>query len=382
MTDSGTGTELAAHLVAQGIRFAAGVPCSLLGGLDGALAGHGDVRYVTAAVEGEAVALAAGAWLGGSPAAVLMQNSGLGNAVNVLTSLNRPFGLPALLVVTWRGEPGHTDEPQHEAMGALTPDLLGLLGIPAWVLRPGQALDRVVVEACARMTATSRPVALVVPSGALAPVPHRPPAVRRRTRRARLVDLRTGGSPPSRRSSLRAILDTLPADTAVVAATGRCARELFALGDDPRHFYMVGSMGSAASIGLGLALASGRRVVVLDGDAAALMRLGSFATAGAFGTAALTHVVLDNGGHGTTGGQPSAAPNVDFAAVAASCGYGAAATTDDLASLGAALAVPTGSGPRLVHHRIGPDAAGAPPRVPRDLPGIGDRFRAFAAVPA
>ena len=60
----------------------------------------------------------------------MCQNSGLGNAVNPLTSLNAPFQIPTLLVVTWRGQPGLTDEPQHELMGQITPALLDTLRIP------------------------------------------------------------------------------------------------------------------------------------------------------------------------------------------------------------------------------------------------------------
>ena len=64
-------------------------------------------------IEGEAVAVAAGAWLAGRRTVVMCQNSGLGNTVNPLTSLNHPFRIPTLLIVTWRGQPGLKDEPQH-----------------------------------------------------------------------------------------------------------------------------------------------------------------------------------------------------------------------------------------------------------------------------
>jgi phosphonopyruvate decarboxylase len=89
-------------------------------------------NYVNAANEGDAVAVAAGAELAGRRALVMFQNSGLGNAVNPLTSLTIPFEIPLLLIVTWRGEPGGcADEPQHEWMGAITPAMLDVMGI-AW----------------------------------------------------------------------------------------------------------------------------------------------------------------------------------------------------------------------------------------------------------
>ncbi len=90
----------------SGIDFYTGVPCSFLTPLINRVASDPALRYVGAASEGEAVAIAAGAWLAGRQTAVMCQNSGLGNAVNPLTSLNTPFRIPTLLIVTWRGSPG------------------------------------------------------------------------------------------------------------------------------------------------------------------------------------------------------------------------------------------------------------------------------------
>src|SRR3954447_984582 len=109
----------------RGFDFYTGVPCSFLTPLINGVISTPGLDYVGAASEGEAVAIAAGAWLAGRQTVVMCQNSGLGNAVNPLTSLNWPFRIPTLLVVTWRGEPGgRPDEPQHELMGRITPNLL------------------------------------------------------------------------------------------------------------------------------------------------------------------------------------------------------------------------------------------------------------------
>jgi phosphonopyruvate decarboxylase len=88
-----------------------------------------DSGYFPVNNEGEAVAVAAGARLSGRRPVVLMQNSGLGNAVNPIASLLVPSELGVLFVVSWRGRPGHTDEPQHHLMGAVTPPLLELLSM-------------------------------------------------------------------------------------------------------------------------------------------------------------------------------------------------------------------------------------------------------------
>src|SRR4029453_5190785 len=88
---------------------------------------------------------------------------------------------------------------------------------------------------------------------------------------------------------------------AVITTPGKCGRELFPLADRPQHLYQVGSMGSASGMALGVALNVSRPVVVLDRDGAALMKLGSFATIGAYAPSGLIHIVLDNGVHDSTG---------------------------------------------------------------------------------
>src|ERR1700761_2744662 len=124
-----TADAFLAHAADAGFDFYTGVPCSLLTPLINGVLSRRGLAYVGAASEGEAVAIAAGAWLAGRETAVMCQNSGLGNAVNPLTSLNAPFRIPTLLVTTWRGRPGEPDEPQHEVMGQITHDLLSLMGI-------------------------------------------------------------------------------------------------------------------------------------------------------------------------------------------------------------------------------------------------------------
>jgi phosphonopyruvate decarboxylase len=169
----------------------------------------------------------------------------------------------------------------------------------------------------------------------------------------------------------------------VIATTGKCGRELFTLADRPQHLYQVGSMGGASGMGLGVALNVSRPVVILDGDGAALMKLGSFATIGAYAPANLIHVVLDNGVHDSTGGQPTVSSSVDFAGVALACGYRHAiscATLDQFAP--AYRLAAAGPKPALVHARIARGSMsklGRPTIAPAN---VARRFRAFLAQPA
>lgn len=329
----------------RGFEWYAGVPCSYLTPFINYVLQDESLHYVSAANEGDAVALTAGVALAGKRGITMMQNSGLGNAVSPLTSLTWTFRLPQLLIVTWRGQPGVSDEPQHALMGPVTPQMLDTMEIP-WELFPteaeaiGPALDR----ALRHMDETGRPYALVMQKGSVAPFELKGGgAMPAKHALAVAKSNWNGRSPeqlPTRQQALERVIAATPAEsTVVMASTGFCGRELYALDDRANQLYMVGSMGCVTPFALGFALARpDLNVVAVDGDGAALMRMGAFATLGAYGPANLTHVLLDNGAHDSTGGQATVSAQVSFAAVAAACGYADAVEGDDLATLDAVLA--------------------------------------------
>jgi phosphonopyruvate decarboxylase len=325
--------------------------------------------------------MAAGAWLAGRKTVVMCQNSGLGNAVNPLTSLSVPFRIPTLLVVTWRGQPGIGDEPQHELMGQITDRLLDAMRIPHRPF-PGarEDVEPALALAEAEMDRSELPFGLVMASDAVRddgldekPPDPRPPGVRR--------DLRVHGPRPTRVQVLERFLGVAPPRAGVIVTTGKSGRELFTLADRPQHLYQVGSMGCASAMGLGVALHTPRPVIVLDGDGAALMKLGNLATIGSRAPANLVHVVLDNGVHDSTGGQATVASNVDFAAVALACGYASGASADSLAGFEQALgAAGESPGPHLIHARIAPGSLAKLGRPTVTPPEVARRFRRFLAA--
>jgi len=362
----------------RGYDFWSGVPCSFLTPLINRVIGADGLRYVGAASEGEAVGIAAGGWLAGRKTVVMCQNSGLGNTVNPLTSLNFPFRIPTLMVVTWRGQPGIKDEPQHELMGHITQSLLDTIRVPhAPFPEATQAVAPALDIAEREMAAGELPYAFIMPEGSvrddgLSQMPLAPPPTGAR------VDLREHGTPPARAAALERLLAAVPDLAPIVATTGKTGRELFTLADRPQHLYLVGSMGCASGVGLGIALNSKRPVVVIDGDGAALMKLGTLATIGAAAPGNLLHLLLDNGVHDSTGGQATVSPVVDFAKVALGCGYARAMSCDSLDGLDQAfkqaLAQP---GPTLVHMKIAPGSMaklGRPTVKPYD---VARRFRDF-----
>jgi phosphonopyruvate decarboxylase len=182
---------------------------------------------------------------------------------------------------------------------------------------------------------------------------------------------------------LTQLLDIVPDDTAIITTTGFTSRELYTIDDRPSNFYLVGAMGSAAAVGLGVAQHTARPVLVVDGDGALLMRLGTLATVGAYGRGGLVHLVLDNGQHESTGGQRTVTSRTDIPAAAAACGYRqvyACATQEEVAqSLAVALRRP---GPALIHLPIRPGALSGLGR-PRVTPAeVAQRFRDFVSTPA
>ena len=305
----------------------------------------------------------------------MLQNSGLGNTVNPLTSLTHTFRIPALLIVTLRGEPGGApDEPQHELMGRITTDLLDLMGIPwAWFPNETAAIEPVLEQARASMDSRGRPYALVMRKGSVASTELRAEDIRRPLVPAAV----TRSSPVARRGDfLSAVQAAVQPNDLIVATTGYTGRELYACGDRPNQLYMVGSMGCALSVGLGLAVACPeRRVIVIDGDGAALMRLGAMATTGYERPPNLVHVLLDNGVHESTGSQRTVSRSIDFCGLAAACGYPRVAEVARPEDIGPAIGQPA---PELnfIHVPIMPGV----PELPR--PGISPedvaaRFRSY-----
>lgn len=121
----------------------------------------------------------------------------------------------------------------------------------------------------------------------------------------------------------------------LVGNIGYPSRELYAVGDRPSNFYMLGSMGLASSIGLGLALAlPKRRVIAIDGDGSVLMNLGSLATLADQDPDNYLLIILDNGCYGSTGSQPTCtARRADLEKLAAGAGISevsVATTADEL----------------------------------------------------
>lgn len=302
------------QLTKAGIRFYAGVPDSLLKGLLAAIARQFHGEHFIAANEGAAIGLATGYHLAtGNVPAVYLQNSGLGNIINPLTSLTDKdmYSIPMLLIIGWRGEPGVKDEPQHLVMGKITPTLLHQLNVPFIVLKKSDEAEWVeaVQEAVTMAKAKTRPVALLVESGVFPPEEN---GVKNK------YEL-------SAEEAISLLYDQLTENDIVICTTGKIGRAFYAVNESrqriKKYFLNVGSMGHAVSIATGLALHIKQRVIVLDGDGSLLMHMGAMALPAFLKLKNLTYVILNNGAHGSVGAQPTLGYAVDFCLIAEGCGF-------------------------------------------------------------
>lgn len=309
--------ELFEALRDMGVDFFTGVPDSLLNDfclyMTSNLASR---QHVMAANEGNAIGIAAGHYMAtGNLPLVYMQNSGIGNAANPLLSLTHDcvYGIPMLLVIGWRGDPSASDHAQHKKQGVLTPVLMADMDIPYEILDDENTVIDKFRWATDKAREISSPVALIVKKAILT----------QKEKKQTYAE----STLMNREEAVTAVIDLFGEDAVYLGTTGRATREvneqlkLHGIGEG-HEWQNVGSMGHVSSVGLGLALGRpDKRIVVFDGDAAAVMHMGALATNCRYKAPNLIHIVLNNGVNESVGGQESAGQLINLTGVAEACGY-------------------------------------------------------------
>lgn len=302
----------------RGIQKIAGVPDSTLKQFCDELQFQGEVfSHDVTANEGAAVGIAVGSYLGsGRPACVYMQNSGLGNIVNPLTSLANidVYGIPMLFVIGWRGEPGVKDEPQHVFQGKITCEMLEVLQVPYAVIDEKTTLEELeqILDKAWDAFAQNIQYAIVVKKGTFA------------KDREHIWE---NGFSLNREEALGTILESIPSDACIVSTTGKISRELYEQSDARKGnhdnlFMSVGGMGHASMIALGVAgEQKDRKVICVDGDGATLMHMGALAFVASQAPENLYHIVINNQAHESVGAMPTGCMNIPIAEVARTVGY-------------------------------------------------------------
>jgi len=307
-------------LINSGVTFYTGIPDSLLKSFCYYIDDNVSCEnHIIAANEGGALAIAMGNHLStkGIPL-IYLQNSGLGNLINPLLSLadREVYSIPGVLLIGWRGEPNEPDEPQHKKQGRITLELLNAMEIPFNILDKNMSNSEItkIVSSCVNSSKSKNQVhALVV-------------------RKDFFEGYKSKDSSPNkfdltREKSIQIIINSLNSNDLIVSTTGLASRELYEYRqttkkDHSKDFLVVGGMGHANQIALGVSLSQiKKRIICLDGDGAIIMQMGSMPLIGTSTSKNLVHFVLNNGAHDSVGGQKTAALEIDLTLIAKGSGY-------------------------------------------------------------
>jgi len=331
------------------VDFFTGVPDSLLKYFCAYVQDHSTQNnHIIAANEGGAIALAAGYHLAtGKLPLVYMQNSGMGNAVNPLLSLADPevYGIPILLMLGWRGEPGIKDEPQHVKQGRVQIRLLDAMEIHYEILEKNTKGVEAILKKLIKIAFKKKtPVAIVVKKGFFDPY--------------KLKEHDKSNFEMSREIAIGDVLSNFSNEDMVISTTGKASREVFEYREKNKQghqndFLTVGSMGHSSQIAMGLALHCDRKVICIDGDGALIMHLGALAIIGNSAVKKFIHVIINNGAHDSVGGQPTIGFSIDFVKIAKACGYAGAVSIDKKEEIIPVLKTFNGdSGPYLIEIKV------------------------------
>lgn len=314
--------EFIKYLTKKNVDFFTGVPDSLLKELISCMSENLDSsRYLITANEGNAIAVASGYNLAtGKIPAVFMQNSGLGNCINPLTSLTNKevYSVPMILLIGWRGEPGIIDEPQHLLPGKTLKNQLDLINIPYFVINHETNISEAVDRMVRKVNKLKSPVALIFKKDCF--------------KKYEQKKLKKINQDYYRRAAIETIINNGGKSNVVLSTTGKASRELYEIRkntqNDAHDFMTVGSMGHVSSIALGLEMGLGRNknkknILCIDGDGSCLMHMGALAILGSNKSKNIKYFLLNNGVHDSVGGQDTVGFKVDFCKIAMSCNFGA-----------------------------------------------------------
>ncbi len=354
--------ELITILKRSGVDLVCTLPCDRVKRLIALLqtAYSPPLQHIPLTREEEGVGICAGAALAGKRGAIVLQNSGIGNMINALLSLTGFYQLPLALFISHRGVYKEKIAAQMP-MGEKLPGILKGAGIGYSLINTIADLRSIEKKLTALYHNNSIHAFLLSPevwedatvcsdpAAAQAP-PALCTAQSRKAEREYLADIGKRKLKPV--FTRYEILETIAPyfeDHVVVCNIGIPSKELFYIRHRPSNFYMLGSMGMATPIGLGVALSCDKEVVVIDGDGSLLMNPGSLATAAYCAPEKLTILAIDNGAYGSTGNQPTLTGKcVDLELVARGFGIQNTCKASGKKQLINAIKI-KGEGPRFIH---------------------------------
>lgn len=290
----------------QGVSLFTGIPCSILKSFFDVCLASSDIRYITSQNEGESAAIALGAELAGISSVVICQNSALGELLLPLTYARR-CNVGLFFIISWKG---HVSE-KKRWIGDITLDLLRTFDVEVDILSP-ETTELEVKNAIQRKSPHRSRALLIIPGTLSEEViqPQQP-------------------SSSFYRSAAIEWLTSLDHPAIILTPDSYATRELFGIKDQDQNLYLV-PLGYVATVGLGIALHHSNTVVVIDGDGSVLMRMSNLLTIANQRPPRFIHIIFDNNGYGTTGGQPLNCHHLS--PIMQSIGYSSFSNCSDLVS--------------------------------------------------
>lgn len=330
-----------------GVTFFTTYPCAKIRNLYNLI--HQNFQSVPIVKEEEGVGICAGAALTGANPAMLIQSTGLGNMINALCSLTLTYQFPLLVLASWRGVYKEKIAAQIP-LGTRLPKIIEGMEIDYHIVKHRSDLPVITRAAKAAFERNEIQIILLSPQLWEEEVEDVTPELTEFSG----TEVAVGALPShtkrvfTRYKVLEIIVPFLE-DKLVISNIGLPSRELYQIKHQPSNFYMLGSLGLASPIGLGVALSSKNPVVVIDGDGSLLSNLGSLATIAQEGPTNLTILAIDNSVHGSTGNQITATSQfVDLALTAKGLGIEhtfRATSRDEISSVLSKLQ----DGPNFIH---------------------------------
>ncbi len=296
------------------IDFFCGVPDSCLNNFLNAL-NKTKKKNILVPNEGSAVSLGIGYHLKTKKIPLIyMQNSGIGNATDPLTSLcpKTVYSIPMVLLIGWRGSPNIKDEPQHRMTGRIITKMLKLFDIKTCILRSNTDLQKA-AKLIRYSKSKKKPVACIIEPKIFS-------KVETKTKKNNYNNL------IFRPDAIECILNSIEKKTKIISTVGYASRELYQIKKDRKikkgkSFLMIGGMGHTAMTSLGVALNEKKEVICIDGDGSFLMHMGGVATAAVYSNTNFKYVLFDNNSHESVGGQPTISNMLDLKKIALGFGF-------------------------------------------------------------
>lgn len=293
------------ELILRGYTDFCVVPCSFAKYLINEVINNPKTQYIPCASEAVACSIAAGLKISGKKPIVIIQSSGLTNMGSCITSLLKPYNIKFPILTSWRTYNKGDSEIQHEHLATNLPNLVRAYGYDSFIIDSDNLYDTIEkIEDC-----NSKYLIGIIQKDSFSKI---------------FLDTQYIANLQSypKRSDYLVFLNSYfsNTDTIFIGTTGNTSREMYSIMKNTKNFYMVGNMGGALSVGLGIAK-SLKNVIVCGGDAEFVMHMGGLSTAGRYKNLNLTYIVFDNEANKSTGGQNTYQSHLDYILIAKSCNF-------------------------------------------------------------